>query len=154
MKTAWIENNQIIDVCTGNPSECYHPDIARHYYTDVPDDTLPGAVLIDGEWVNPVLSEPAPAEMVTPDVTVSPVEFKLLWLPQERVAIKDMRATDPVVDDFYELIEDPRLTVVNLSLASTQQAVDYLLQKLAQAGVLTESEVMERRDAILSGSFV
>lgn len=85
---------------------------------------------------------------------VSPVEFKLLWTSQERAAIKTLKDTDPIVDDFYEIIDDPRLTLVNLSLTSTQQAVDYLLAKLVAADVLTEEQVADRREAILSGVFL
>lgn len=151
MKKAWIENNVARDICPGDPAECYHPDIAGHYNTNVPDGTLPGATLVGGVWTNP-----APAEAAEPTpaaVTVSPVEFKLLWTPQERAAIRGMKATDPMVEDFYEIIDDPRLTFVNLSLLSTRQAVDYLLPKLVEAGVLTAEQVADRRAVILSGAF-
>jgi len=52
MKKAWIENSVVRDVCEGNPAELYHPDIAAHYNTDVPDDIKAGASLVDGNWVN------------------------------------------------------------------------------------------------------
>jgi hypothetical protein len=52
MKKAWIENNVVRDVCEGNPAELYHPDIAVHYSTDVPDDIKNGASLVNGNWVN------------------------------------------------------------------------------------------------------
>lgn len=98
--------------------------------------------------------EAVPDSPVVPDPPkVSPVEFKLLWTPQERVAIKGMRAADPVVDDFYNILDDPRLTLVNLALQSTQDAVDYLLGKLAAAAVIQSAAVAERRTEILSGVF-
>lgn len=141
MKNAWIENDIIRDVAPGNPAECYHPAIAIHYDTDVPDDVLPGARLVDGAWVNP-----APVETVVPEAIppkVSPVEFKLLFSAQERVAITAARASDPVIDDFYTIVEDPRLTHVDLGLQSTRDAIDYLIaQELVDAA---------RREAILSG---
>lgn len=84
---------------------------------------------------------------------VSPIEFKLLWTPEERVAIKAMRASDPVVDDYLEIIDDPRLTLVDFGLANTQQAVDYILIKLVAAGVVTEEDQPLRREAIFSGQF-
>lgn len=74
---------------------------------------------------------------------VSPVEFKLLFTAMERVAIKAARAEDPVIDDFYDIVEDPRLTFVDLGLQSTQEALGYLESK----GLLTE----ERRLQILTG---
>lgn len=84
---------------------------------------------------------------VTPTVTtqVSPIEFKLLFTGPERVAIKAARQTDALVDDFFDIIEDPRLTHVNLTLTSTQQAVGYL----ASQGLIAA----ERVSQILSGEF-
>lgn len=57
---------------------------------------------------------------------VSPVEFKLLFTAPERVAIKAARATDTVIDDFFDIVEDVRLTHVDLGLKSTQDALSYL----------------------------
>ena len=76
---------------------------------------------------------------------ISPIEFKLLFTVQERIAIKTARQTDAVIDDFYSIVEDPRLTFVDLGLASTQQAVGYLAtQNLIEAS---------RVDEILAGEF-
>lgn len=52
MKKAWIENNKVRDIAQGNPAETYHPDIAAHYNTDIPDDIEAGASLVNGVWVN------------------------------------------------------------------------------------------------------
>ncbi|MFD0669729.1 hypothetical protein ACT80S_18565 [Ramlibacter sp. MAHUQ-53] len=145
MKLAWIENDRIRDIAPGNPAELYHPDIAAYYATEVPDDAENG----DG-WVNGQLVKPAPvAPVVEPPAApvfakVSPVEFKLLFTPQERVAIKLERATDPVIDDFFDIVDDPRLTHVDLGLQSTQDALSYLVAQ----GLVTA----ERRTAILSGA--
>lgn len=72
---------------------------------------------------------PEPVE-VTPTVEtlerISPVEFKLRFTPQERVAIRAARQTDAMVDDFFDIIDDPRLTYVDLTLTSTIEAVNYL----------------------------
>jgi hypothetical protein len=59
MKKAWIENNKVRDIAQGNPAEIYHPDIAAHYDTDVPDDIENGASLINGTWVNIVFEQTA-----------------------------------------------------------------------------------------------
>lgn len=79
-------------------------------------------------WVagDTVFTDPQKALMLSNDIKVSPVEFKLLFTAQERVAIKTARATDPVIDDFFSIIEDPRLTHVNLGLQSTGAALAYL----------------------------
>lgn len=52
MKYAWVENNTIRDVCSGNPSELYHPDIAAFYSTEVEDHITNGATLVDSIWTN------------------------------------------------------------------------------------------------------
>ncbi|MBP8813919.1 MAG: hypothetical protein KBE25_06330 [Laribacter sp.] len=62
-------------------------------------------------------------------LSVSPVEFKLLFTADERVAINEVRASDPVIEDFFSIVEDPRLTFVNLELESTREALGYLVSK-------------------------
>lgn len=74
---------------------------------------------------------------------VSPVQFKLLFTPAERVAIQAARASDPVIEDFMAIVEDPRLTHVDLGLKSTREALAYL----SAQGLITQ----ERVQAILSG---
>ena len=146
---AWIEDNRIRDICLGNPEELYHNDIAKLYSTDVPDNAANGDGWIDGQLVKPEIVAPEPVEPPAPKPTypkVSPVEFKLLFTPQERVAIKTARQTDPVIDDFYDIVEDPRLTVVDLGLKSTQDALDYMIS----TGLLAA----ERKAEILAGQLV
>jgi len=77
---------------------------------------------------------------------VSPIEFKLLFTSPERVAIKAARISDPVVDDFYDIVEDPRLTFVDMGLRSTQDAIGYM----AAQGLIAA----ERVPVILSGAVV
>jgi hypothetical protein len=144
---AWIENGVVRDV-VADPS-VFTPSIASLYTTDVPDGTVNGASFVDGEWVNPVAQEPEEPVVVTPvsePKIVSPVEFKLLFTSPERIAIKAARATDPVIDDFYELLDDPRLSGVNLGLQSIQDAVGYM----ALQGLIAP----ERVAVILSGDVV
>lgn len=76
-------------------------------------------------------------------MTVSPVEFKLLFTSQERVAIKAARESDPVIDDFYDIVEDPRLTHVDLGLKSTKDALAYM--------VVVGLIAAERQGEILAG---
>lgn len=77
-KKAWVKNGDFVhDVCQGgDPFEFYHPDIAKFYTVDVPDDIVHGATLKDGVWVNAplpplvVLDPPKPlppADPVTPE---------------------------------------------------------------------------------------
>ena len=132
---ARIINNVAVDV-SPNPQEEFHPDIAAQF-EPVPDEVKQGWIRNEaGEWEAP---EPEPSEATK----VSPVEFKLLFTSAERVAIKAARATDQVIDDFYDIVEDPRLTFVDLGLQSTQDALSYMVAQ----GLLTA----ERRSEILAG---
>jgi hypothetical protein len=126
MRFAWIENDQIRDIApAGDPSEFYHPDIAKLYDTEVPDEAQNGDGWVDGVLVPRPAPEPVaptPAAPVYP--TVGVIAFKLLFTAQERIAVKT--STDPVVQDFWQLVEDPRTTEVNLALKSVQDAIRYL----------------------------
>jgi hypothetical protein len=100
--------------------------------------TVPGAVsinlpdgspaaegwLVDTSGPEPVFTAPAPAAPVPPKV--SPLEYKLLFTSAERIAIAAAKATDPVLQDLYSILDDPRLTFVDLGLQSTSDALDYL----------------------------
>ena len=144
MKHAWIENSRIRDICPGDPAECYHPDIAACYDTEVPDDAVNGDGWVNGQLVKPEPPAPVIPEPVAPvPPKVSPVEFMFLFTSSERVAIKARRATDPIIDDWLDIVQDPRLTHVDLALQSTQDALTYLVS----LDIITD----ERRDEILSG---
>lgn len=137
MPMAWIKDDTVRDVAPGDPAELYHPDMAALFATEVPDGIVPGAVLVNGVWTNPTPpSEPSEPPAATYP-KVSPVEFKLLFTSAERIAIK--ASTDAVVLDFMEIVNDPRLTTVDLGLASTQQGVAYL----ASVGLIGEARVAE-----------
>lgn len=141
---ARIINNVAVDVCT-DPATHFHPDIARQF-EQVPDNVKQGWVRIDGVWSAPTPApqpEPEP-EQVYPKVT--PVQFKLLFTSPERVAIKAARATDPVVDDLWDLVEDPRMEYVDFGLKSVRDSIEYL----ATAGLIAPERVAE----IISGKLV
>ena len=131
---AWIENGRIRDVCQGDPTASYHPDIAAHYTEDVPDNAANGDEWDGVTLTKPVIPDLVPIEPPAPvPPKVSPIEFKLLFTAVERVAIK--ASTDPIVQDFFSIVEDPRLTVVDLGLQSTQDALAYLeMLELIAAG--------------------
>jgi hypothetical protein len=74
-------------------------------------------------------------EMVEVSPIISPVEFKLLFTSTERTAIKAARSDTStpeatqikaVLDDWYEILDDPRLKEVNLGLSSTIAGVNFL----------------------------
>jgi hypothetical protein len=60
MKYAWIENNFIRDIAQGDPVNCYHPDIAKFYDSQVPDNAVSGDGWVNGKLVK-AKPQPAPA---------------------------------------------------------------------------------------------
>lgn len=68
------------------------------------------------------------------DLSISPIRFKLLFTATQRIAIRT--SVNPVVQDFFNLIEDPRLDAVILPLSSTVDALSYLVS----INILTEEE--------------
>lgn len=82
---------------------------------------------------------------------VSPVTFKMSFTVQERIAIAQLRADGSpenisvklFLDDWYAIMDDPRLEYVNLGLPSIRSGLEYLVS----LNVLTE----ERVEEILSG---
>lgn len=135
-------NEVAVDVCT-DPANCFHPDIAREFVV-VPDEVQAGWIRKDGQW-----SAPAPAPQPEPVPVypkVTPVEFKMLFTSAERIAIKEARTTDPVIDDYFDIVEDPRPQVVDLGLHSVQEGIHYL----QTTGILTEDRVSQ----ILAGTIL
>lgn len=53
MKYAWVKNGVICDIAWATPDEIYHPDVAKFYDTQVPDDAKTG-----DNWINGVLTTP------------------------------------------------------------------------------------------------
>lgn len=126
MKYARNVNNTAVDVRTESPDGCFTADIAAQF-AQVPDTVENGWILNGQTWEAPPAPViPDPVEPVAIPPKVSPVEFMLLFTAAERVGIKAARATNPVIDDFLDIIEDPRLQHVDLNLASTQEGLDYL----------------------------
>ena len=150
MKYAWIENNKVRDLVSVDPFSIFHADVAVNYSTQVEDTVEDNAELINGVWVN--LVTPVPDPNFVPEPTpktyqkVSPIEFKMLFTAQERIAIKTAKATDEILTDGFEILDDARLTEVDLGLTSVQELLAYLVS----LGLLTALRVEE----ILSAKLV
>ena len=122
---AWIEDNRVREICKGNPSELYHPDIAKNFDTEINEDVLVGAELVNGIWINPTIDGPrAPA---VDYAKISPIVFKMLFTVSERLAINPLKQSDEIIKDWFEILDDTRLTFVDLELKSTQDALSYLV---------------------------
>lgn len=140
-----------VDVST-DPAAQFHPQIAAEF-VEVPDEVTHGWRLEDDEWTAPPPIEPAPEPEQQYRLQVTPVEFKLLFAPEERLAIRQAReyqgeeepqkTTAWLIEDWWSIVDDPRLTVVDLDLTQTQTGLDMLVT----ATILTQ----ERRDEIGRG---
>lgn len=146
MNYARIVDDIAVDVST-DPEQHFHHALACDFI-EVPDEVRPGWRLNAGEWQAPQDLEPAPLPQVTYPA-VGPIHFKMLFAVQERLKAKELRATDPVLDDFWGLVEDPRTDMVNLALQSVQAAVEYTLSAVQAAGI--EVDVPARKAEILAG---
>lgn len=104
------------------------------------------SAIIGDLWDGAVFSTPI---TVIGPVTVNPVQFQLLFTGAERVKARSLRATDPVLDDFWRLLDDQRTITVNLSSVTVQEAVEYILTVVKAAGVVLD--VPARKTAILTG---
>lgn len=154
MRWAWVENERIRDICLGDPFALYHPDVAVLYDTQVPDDAAVGDGWVNGSLIKqPPSPPPQPPPPSPPTKTeFTPVEFKLRFTPEERLAIKTLRTyngTDEqmklaaaIVDDWLEILEDPRLHVVDITNQSTIAAVNFL----RDVGILTPERAQDILD--------
>lgn len=85
------------------------------------------------------------------EFNVSPVHFKMLFTSAERVGLRTLRQSDPVIDDFFDLVDDPRTRHVDLAMQSVKDAVLYCLVELSKIGVVANDNVTPRYEAILTG---
>lgn len=140
---ARIVNGHAVDVTTVDPKTIFHPDIAAQFVT-VPAGTA-NHDSYDGEtWVK-FVPAPAVAPALVPPV-VTPPQFKILilqWLGQ----IYEAAQTDIAIDTFVKIIDDPRLTEVDLALNSVQTGLKYALKKVG----LTDQQVADAMSTVLTG---
>lgn len=77
---------------------------------------------------NEIIVDPSRSMYIaTGSPQLTPLEFKMCFTVQERIAIKTAKANDPVLQDVYEILDDYRLRTVDLGLASNQMLIDYLV---------------------------
>lgn len=85
---------------------------------------------------------------------VSPPTFKLLFTPQERIGIRAARSytgtaqagkeLKAILDDWFEIIDDPRLQYVDLALPQTQEGINFLVT----VGLLTAERAAEIKQGV------
>jgi hypothetical protein len=146
MKTVFVSNGVVVGHGTVYSSGAFvtsNDASATAYVVDdsSPVDTGWTCVVTDGV---PVFTAPAP---VPPKI--GPIAFQMLFTPAESVAAKSLRATDAELASFWDLIDDPRTDVVDLSLKTVQNAIEYTLTVVKDSGV--DVDVPTRKAQILTG---
>lgn len=130
MKYAWIEDNRIRDLTPSDPFSWHHPDIAKFYNTQVPDEAENGDFWENGQLKKPENLPPAP--FVPPPKEWNQSDFRNNMTISEKVSWDN---------DSY-----PEVITVKLELPKekddAQQLVDLLLSKsiISQA---TANKIMQ-----------
>lgn len=136
---ARIINGVAVDV-SATPNLSFHPTVAAEF------TSVPSKVGLLWRVKDDVWTPPAEAVITPVSTTVtffSRLDFKRLFTGAERVAIAEARKTDAMIEDFFSIAEDPDSLGVDLTLRSTLDA----LQHLVDVQILT----VDRRAAILAG---
>lgn len=145
-KYARIINSSAVDVTVGDPTELFHPDVAAQFVV-VPDQVENGWTKSGTKWSAPVPAEPVAPTVVPPKV--GPIHFQMLFTAVEAAKANELRASDAILSSFWKLIDDPRTDIVDLALTGVQDAIEYTLTVVKQAGVVLD--VPTRKAAILTG---
>ena len=126
MKYAWIENGQVRDVCPSNPSECYTPEVAALYNTQVEDHIEAGATFVADKWTNlaPVAS-----------VSIPQPELPKLW------TASDIRSAMSLLERVkWDNDQSGMIVTAKIEMASAQTAemIAPVLQMLVDSGDITQ----------------
>jgi hypothetical protein len=108
--------DHIIDVTTSDPSLSFHRDLVEEFF-EVPDGVENGAVLIHGEWKNPMIVPPAEQ---APTVTIE-VFWTLFGLAEWDEARK-IANEQSMVGVLFLMLDDPRTETVSLEGHATEIA--------------------------------
>lgn len=114
-----------VDVVTQDPTALFHPEIAAQF-EPVPDNVERGWHRTGTVWAAPATAATPAAATIPRKTVVTPPEFLLLFTASERIAIRTARASDPVVADWLAILEDPRLSEVDVSRPATLDGLAYL----------------------------
>lgn len=145
---AYVKNEKVVQI-SKKPIDEFHPEIASKF-VEVPEHVEVGFVFDGTNYAPPVVADPEPIEPEPVNkVSISPVDFKFLFTLAERVKIKELRANDLALDDFYSMLDDPRLTVIDLSNSRMIEGVTYAVNALAAVEIVANPE--QRIREILGG---
>lgn len=127
MQYVRVVDEVAVDV-SADPAKEFHVSLAAEFEAvPVSDDVSPGWRRQAGVWMPPEVVHvvsPAPAADAR---LISPIDFMLRLPATTRVAIR--ASTDPVVQDWLRLLDDPRLLALDMNATATLSVVDYLQTK-------------------------
>lgn len=89
-------------------------------------------------------------EFVLTSSLIPVIEFKLRYVGQDRIYLGTLRASDPVIADLFNLMDDLRTTVVDVSNQSVIEGTDYAIGLCVLHFSYTEQERLDRIAAILT----
>lgn len=123
MKFAWIENEAIRDIAWTDPTLIYHPDVAKLYDTEVPDDAENG----DGWVKSKLVKQPKP-------VPVEPVPAPRQWTVND--FRNGMTLAEKVV---WDNDSAPEVVTVKAELPKEKTGAQELLDFLVASNVISQA---------------
>ena len=149
-KYARVENRLVIETLSipsgANIENYFVPQIAQQFIA-CPNEVEQNWTYEGGEWKEPKLPElPEPSKPPEPhyETRIGKAEFLMLFTSEERVAIRAERNNDPIVSDFFSVLEISEF--IDVKEDTTINGVNYLASK----NLLTQ----QRAAAILKGKLV
>ena len=149
-KYARVENKLVIETLSipsgANIGNYFVPQIAQQFIA-CPDEVGQNWTYENGEWKEPKPPEPPePPKPPEPryETRIGKAEFLMLFTSEERVAIRAERDNDPVINDFFLVLEISEF--IDVKEDTTINGVNYLVSK----NLLTP----QRAATILKGKLV
>ena len=128
MKLAWIENESIRDIAWTDPALIYHPDVAKLYDTEVPDDAENGDGWVKGALVKKPASvppPPAPRQWTTTDFRNGmTLAEKVVWDNDSAPEVKTVKAELPKEEAGAQELVDFLVTAQVISQASATKIME------------------------------
>lgn len=146
-KYARIENKLVIETLSipsgANIGNYFVPQIAQQFIA-CPDEVEQNWTHEGGEWKEPKLPEPPKPPEPHYETRIGKAEFLMLFTSEERVAIRAERNNDPIVSDFFSVLEISEF--IDVKEDTTINGINYLVSK----NLLTP----QRAAVILKGKLV
>lgn len=152
MKYARIVDGTPVDICT-NPKLCFHPLLAQQF-VEIPDEVdknwhqTPEGIWRPREIPEPENEPEKPVEVTPSYQKITREQFTQAFTPEERVAVKNLRELDAVVDDYYENLPKQE---IDSNLPSTQRMVKRVVDEFINQDLVEEDERENRINEILWG---